>query len=514
MRAADAYALLAVACGLLVARVVQPKVQRLSVPSGLSSPHLEELLRNHSILHVGGQHRGGTTLLWAGLGTHPDIASHGAPEQLADDSDMRTLPMADGPPMRRVEFLQTMSERVRDEMHSEGIFLQSVYPRFMLEHSTLFHVRKRVSSTACRLVPSLERVAPPWLRPWVTCRRHEGIGSYALAASSRLGSSHPLVSRESALALFDEWSSYWDLRRPVLLEKSPSNALTCGMLGALWAAVHSRARFVFLTRHPIMQSLAMEALTNHGDLATEQLVDHWVAVENAIRSAVLGSLRAHQGAAPREAADDDHRGDHRGGGGGRPANEWARGSVAMLYLEALAQRPRATVEMLLMWIGLRVDDSGGGGGGGAEAARRANPSVLSDVNLGAGEEEEDEAAARACDDAGDADSKGVSKGEGVRGVSPRWCSLPVAREWLRGVRTRPNRKYAREYLRRLWEGGATVQQRHNAMCTRLGPRVAAVSGYVLCPAEESGYEQPPTRDDHWWQRWTSEEADCDSRLAG
>ena len=89
-RAVDA--LLAAALGLIVARAILPARQtRLSIPSGMSEAQLLQHVRSHSIVHVGGQHRGGTTLMWAALGTHPDVASHGRPEQLVDDEDERCV---------------------------------------------------------------------------------------------------------------------------------------------------------------------------------------------------------------------------------------------------------------------------------------------------------------------------------------------------------------------------------------------------------------------------------------
>ena len=199
---------------------------------------LEAHLQNHTIVHVGGQHRGGTTLLWRGMSAHPLVASH-APVAAAED------------------------EHAPQHLHGEGIFLQSVYAKLSLDHPPLFFMRKRALAVGCaalRLVISNEE----WLRS--TCRLAEGVGSYALSSAARdmqqLGARHPLATREPARQLFSQWAYHWDLTRPVLLEKSPSNALTGPLLNAMWVAAGlSRSpRFIFISRHPIVQSMGKRTL--------------------------------------------------------------------------------------------------------------------------------------------------------------------------------------------------------------------------------------------------------------
>jgi hypothetical protein len=61
----------------------------------------------------------------------------------------------------------------------------------------------------------------------------------------------PLATEESARKLFEEWSPYWDLSRPVLLEKSPPNLLKTRFLQALFPG----SSFIVIVRHPIPVSI-------------------------------------------------------------------------------------------------------------------------------------------------------------------------------------------------------------------------------------------------------------------
>lgn len=54
--------------------------------------------------------------------------------------------------------------------------------------------------------------------------------------------------------LLREWGRYWDFRKPVLVEKSPSNLVRMRFL----QAVFPEARFLMIVRHPIAVTGAME----------------------------------------------------------------------------------------------------------------------------------------------------------------------------------------------------------------------------------------------------------------
>lgn len=279
--------------GFVIAALLAPRRPHFVAEADLTDDELEAHLANHSFVHLGGQHRGGTTLLWSGLGTHTAFASHG-PWKFA---------------------------AVR-ELHGEGLFLQDVYPRMSLDHPRLFLVRKRLLRLGCTV--ARVAVAAVFGRaeadgPWLSerCRMHEGVGGYALGGEPR-PSPDASANRQSARALLSQWSVHWGasgMSRPWLLEKSPSNALIAPWLSGIWASYAAPVRFIFLTRHPIMQAMAMRAFVD--DLSTRDLVVHWLAVEGAARAAV---------------------------------RVLPPGSVALTSLEALAAEPAKVVGRLLCWL--------------------------------------------------------------------------------------------------------------------------------------------------------------------
>jgi hypothetical protein len=80
----------------------------------------------------------------------------------------------------------------------------------------------------------------------------------------------PLVSEESARALFAEWSPYWDLSRPLLLEKSPPNLLKTRFLQALYP----QSAFIVVIRHPIPVSIPTAKW--RGTRRYDRLFEHWL----------------------------------------------------------------------------------------------------------------------------------------------------------------------------------------------------------------------------------------------
>jgi hypothetical protein len=98
-------------------------------------------------------------------------------------------------------------------------------------------------------------------------------GRFAFRPQARFTEDSPLVTPENAEKLFEEWSRFWDLSKPYLLEKSPPNLIRMRFLQALFPDSY----FVALLRHPIPVTLATQPW---GGDRTDRLVAHW--------------LRAHQ----------------------------------------------------------------------------------------------------------------------------------------------------------------------------------------------------------------------------
>src|SRR5262245_48742926 len=54
---------------------------------------------------------------------------------------------------------------------------------------------------------------------------HGGPGKLAFDPATHLTEDSPLITEENRRKLFTDWARYWDLERPVLLEKSPPNLM-------------------------------------------------------------------------------------------------------------------------------------------------------------------------------------------------------------------------------------------------------------------------------------------------
>lgn len=109
-----------------------------------------------------------------------------------------------------------------------------------------------------------------------------GAGRFAMAPGAHLTEASDLLSPESARRLWDAWQPYWDMSRPVLVEKSPPNLI----MGRFLQALFPGSALVVVVRHPVVVSLsthkwrrlASPHWRNHTSLV--QLTEHW--------------LRAHQ----------------------------------------------------------------------------------------------------------------------------------------------------------------------------------------------------------------------------
>jgi Sulfotransferase family len=94
-------------------------------------------------------------------------------------------------------------------------------------------------------------------------------GIFAFNPDAHLTETSPLATEANARKLFAEWSRWWELDRPVLLEKSPPNLIRARFLQALFPD----ARFVMVTRHPVAVSLATQKWSQ---TTLDALLDHWI----------------------------------------------------------------------------------------------------------------------------------------------------------------------------------------------------------------------------------------------
>ena len=162
------------------------------------------LLREHRFVLMGGPHRGGTTLLWRLLAEHPLVSA------FAENADTD---------------------------YGEGAFLQTVLPRYGVGEEGM-------------------RQAFPSQKGLAT-----GLGRFAFAPEAHLTEASRLNSNHSRVRLLSEWGYHWNLSRPVLIEKTPTNILTSRLLQALLAP--ASPSFVFISRHPLAVSLAHQRFGAH-----------------------------------------------------------------------------------------------------------------------------------------------------------------------------------------------------------------------------------------------------------
>jgi len=206
---------------------------------------------------------------------HPDVSSFNTVERARDedyDEDEGTGVDAVEKELlrRRLELYPHITQ-----FRSEGVFLQDVLPKFSLHHPWWpYYPKKTLYLLLLTYAPAVER--------FLKLRENlGGLAEYAFMESSHLTETHPLACKEAAARLFKQWATIWDLRRQILVEKSPSNVRTSRLLNKMWASLGGSARFIFVTRHPLMQALALQ----EGGFATEslyELVEHWVAIEESL----------------------------------------------------------------------------------------------------------------------------------------------------------------------------------------------------------------------------------------
>jgi hypothetical protein len=98
---------------------------------------------------------------------------------------------------------------------------------------------------------------------------HSKGGQFAMRPEARLTETSPLVTDDNRRRLYEEWSRYWDLSAPFLMEKSPPNLIRMRFLQALFPD----SCFVVILRHPIAVTLAT---SKWGNVKPHRLMKHWL----------------------------------------------------------------------------------------------------------------------------------------------------------------------------------------------------------------------------------------------
>ena len=98
---------------------------------------------------------------------------------------------------------------------------------------------------------------------------HGGPGRFGFDPEAYLTEASELITADTHLRLFAEWKGYWDLEKPVLLEKSPPNLIRTRFLQKLFP----NSYFVVVTRHPIAVAYATQKWSN---TSLDELIEHWL----------------------------------------------------------------------------------------------------------------------------------------------------------------------------------------------------------------------------------------------
>ena len=102
-----------------------------------------------------------------------------------------------------------------------------------------------------------------------------GPGNFANNESYHYTSDCFLLTKENNDKIISEWNKYWDLSKPILLEKSPPNIIHSLYL----QEIVKKSYFIIIIRHPLIVSLATIKFNN---LSIDHLINHWIQAHNII----------------------------------------------------------------------------------------------------------------------------------------------------------------------------------------------------------------------------------------
>ena len=107
-----------------------------------------------------------------------------------------------------------------------------------------------------------------------------GVGQFGFHPAAHITEQDSLVSDASRRTLAWELSRYWDLTRPLLLEKSPPNMLKMRFLQALFPSAY----FIVVVRHPVAVTLATLKWRNRlqRPWSPPGLLEHWLCCHEVL----------------------------------------------------------------------------------------------------------------------------------------------------------------------------------------------------------------------------------------
>jgi len=114
-------------------------------------------------------------------------------------------------------------------------------------------------------------------------RAYGGMGRFANAEAAHLTEDSALATPENARRLLEAWQPYWDLGKPRLVEKSPSNLI----MGRFLQALFPESSLVIVVRHPVVSALALQKWM-------PRIVSRNGRRRSSLSALVAHSIRAHQ----------------------------------------------------------------------------------------------------------------------------------------------------------------------------------------------------------------------------
>ena len=102
-----------------------------------------------------------------------------------------------------------------------------------------------------------------------------GAGEFGFHTEAHLTETSPLITETNRTKLFLEWSKYWDINKPYLLEKSPPNVIRTRFLQAMFP----KSYFIILVRHPLAVTYATWAWYRIHRFHTRsfaRILEHWL----------------------------------------------------------------------------------------------------------------------------------------------------------------------------------------------------------------------------------------------
>lgn len=101
-----------------------------------------------------------------------------------------------------------------------------------------------------------------------TGRFYGASGHFAFSPGAHLTEDSSLITEKNKDKLLREWGSYYDLGRPVFLEKSPPNIIRSRFFQKLFPG----SKFVFILRHPVAVAMATQKWSGNSPI---ELLLHW-----------------------------------------------------------------------------------------------------------------------------------------------------------------------------------------------------------------------------------------------